>query len=497
MSTFISIFLYRETLRLGQELGDKVIEAQACFSLGNCYTLLHNYQKALEYHLRHYKIAQELADRIGEGRGCWSISNSLSALGRNDEALEYALRHKNISIEINDSSGKETAEEMINNITKVMKESKTGGKGRVTVTPNISSKKRFSMDNMELLKLTPGLNPGQDEVSSSNFQLNLLPDNEPQEKSSKVSGKQPGTRKQPIESSKAQVSDEPDFLDMIASFQKDRMEDQRCQVNEDKENTNPVSRTKNKPMKAPRHPLNRSVSNPGHSPDPNFVDINEIVNLPSASGSAEQDEQRDDLLDLIAGFQSERMADQRAALPAERLASNGPGRVGPRERCISLAPGNHNNNHAQAQRRMPPPVAGSSSSRGRQMSVGAHALPDDDFFDMLMRCQASRLEDQRSQLPENSGDTCLLKRSSQCAITSGQNSPPHGASRSTVPDDDFFSLIVRFQAGRIDDQRSSLPAGSGCVVAPSSSSNITPKTTAQVTSKPVKSGRRSFYKSKK
>ena len=476
-----------------------MIEAQACYSLGNCYTLLHNYSKALEYHLRHLKIAQELADRVGEGRGCWSISNSLSALGRHEEALEYAREHLNISQEIKDTSGQETAAEMISNITKMMREeSKSKGGKSSHVTPTVSGKKRFSMDNMELLKLTPGLNPGHDEVASSNFALNLLPDNSGQSKheKSRIAANQPipSVVKQTKESSRVQndmsaEEDVPDFLDMIASFQKDRMEDQRCQVTtgsiENKENTNPVvsSKMKSKPVKAPRHPLNRSVSNPGYPPDPNGGGD------PSTSGGvpihAEQDEQRDDLIDLIAGFQSERMADQRAALPAERDSANGPGR----DRCpsYSLGPGNHNNNHPNAPRRMPPVTSG--SVRGRQMSVGAHALPDDDFFDMLMRCQSSRLEDQRAQIPD---EACLLKRSSQCAITSGQNSPPHGATRSTVPDDDFFSLILRFQAGRIDDQRSNLPAGSLAVP-----SNISSSTAQPVSTKPAKSGRRSFYKSSK
>lgn len=39
------------------------MEAQACYSLGNTYTLLQDHERAAEYHLRHLLIAQELADR--------------------------------------------------------------------------------------------------------------------------------------------------------------------------------------------------------------------------------------------------------------------------------------------------------------------------------------------------------------------------------------------------------------------------------------------------
>lgn len=66
MSSIFTSF-FRKTLALAQELGDRAIEAQACYSLGNTYTLLRNYEQAIEYHLRHLIIAQQLLDRVGEG----------------------------------------------------------------------------------------------------------------------------------------------------------------------------------------------------------------------------------------------------------------------------------------------------------------------------------------------------------------------------------------------------------------------------------------------
>jgi hypothetical protein len=60
-------FNCRRTLVLAQELGDRAVEAQSCYSLGNTYTLLRDYPIAVEYHLRHLIIAQQLMDRVGEG----------------------------------------------------------------------------------------------------------------------------------------------------------------------------------------------------------------------------------------------------------------------------------------------------------------------------------------------------------------------------------------------------------------------------------------------
>ena len=118
-------------MSLAQELQDKAVEAQACYSLGNTYTLLHNYTTAIEYHLRHYLIAQQLQDRVGEGilfierclyirdyleninfvsvfvslgRACWSLGNAYTALEDHERALRFAEEHLLISKEVRDST---------------------------------------------------------------------------------------------------------------------------------------------------------------------------------------------------------------------------------------------------------------------------------------------------------------------------------------------------------------------------------------------------------
>lgn len=53
----------RRTLQLARQLKDRAVEAQACYSLGNTYTLLQDYERAIDYHLKHLIIAQDLNDR--------------------------------------------------------------------------------------------------------------------------------------------------------------------------------------------------------------------------------------------------------------------------------------------------------------------------------------------------------------------------------------------------------------------------------------------------
>ncbi|KAG8320857.1 G-protein-signaling modulator 2 [Homalodisca vitripennis] len=72
------------TLVLAQELGDRAVEAQAYYSLGNTYTLLRDYPTAIDYHIRHLIIAQQLMDRVGEGV-------TQIAVGVRDGAIQYSL----------------------------------------------------------------------------------------------------------------------------------------------------------------------------------------------------------------------------------------------------------------------------------------------------------------------------------------------------------------------------------------------------------------------
>ena len=64
------------------------MEAQACYSLGNTYTLLQDYERAAEYHLRHLLIAQELADRCASGP--WALPTSPAGPRRTTAACRRA-----------------------------------------------------------------------------------------------------------------------------------------------------------------------------------------------------------------------------------------------------------------------------------------------------------------------------------------------------------------------------------------------------------------------
>lgn len=202
------------------------------------------------------------------------------------------------------------------------------------------------------------------------------------------------------ENSNAKPTKEDDFFDLLTRSQSKRMDDQRCSLKT----------------------IGHSLSQPSReNPRKPLVQQNSLPAIPATPAK----DNRNALLEMIADLQSERMDEQRAMLPG-------------------LIPSPRN----MQQRRERSPI----------LPQGAAREPDDAFIDMLMRCQGSRLEEQRSELPRP-GVTFDVE----------QGEPPNNNRRNcvnhntvaanagaTVPDEDFFSLIMRVQGGRMEDQRAAV-----------------------------------------
>jgi len=342
---------YKQTLLLAQELGDRAVEAQACYSLGNTYTLLKDYPTAIDYHLRHLKIAQELYDKVGEGRACWSLGNAHSAMGNSKQAYEYATRHLEIAKETGDRMGQATAQVNLSELAKNLGLPDGQAPRKVAGSP---SGRRKSMENMEMIKMTPDAKAKQAEVEDAN-----------------TSGNKSDL-----------LDDEEDFFDFISRFQSKRMDDQRCSLAE------PTPTTVVEPAPPPATLNTASKKTNNNNAKPNGIQPN----------------QKEDFLDMIAGAQSSRLNEQRAPW--------------------SVLPGLNRTKQPEILQRLS--VAATDKD----------SLPDDSFFEQLMKMQGTRIEDQRSSLP---GEEAV--------------------SAPTIPDEDFFSLICRIQGGRIDDQRAALPGG--------------------------------------
>lgn len=393
---------------MARQLKDLAVEAQACYSLGNTYTLLQDYDRAIDYHLKHLIIAQDLNDRIGEGRACWSLGNAHTALGNHDQAMHFAEKHLEIAKETGDRSGELTARLNVSDLQMVLGLSYSTNNSVISENKEIDynlhgarprMSRRHSMENLELMKLTPDkinangqkwtsdilFKPSKSSLAKSSSKLSFVnrfrgKKHKLQNSSSKILQDTSNTREAPQNKNEStgMLGDEG-FFDLLSRFQSNRMDDQRCAIQDGRSHLS-VNSSSASPPRTIRKSFSESAASPGQEP----------------------------FLRLLASAQGRRLDEQRAG-----IGNSLPG--------LST-------------------LTEHSSTSSRQMILSQVMAstdatePDDQFFDMLVKCQGSRLDEQR------------------CA-------PPPPTSRGpTVPDEDFFSLIMRSQAKRMDEQRVTLPS---------------------------------------
>ncbi|KAH9400479.1 G-protein-signaling modulator 2 [Tyrophagus putrescentiae] len=431
---------YKQTLILGEELKDQVIEAQACYSLGNTYTLLRDFKLAIEYYLRHLVIAQKLNDRIGEGRAYWSLGNAMQAVGEHQKAIDYVQKHLDISKEIGDITGQENAQISISELRQILNQESTVN-DRVK---NIMRPKRVSMNKMELVPITPD--------AKKATMIEVL--------NKGVGNKNEKTTKARAASVECISKSHEDFFDLVSKFQSKRMDDQRCSIdvpgnsssnNNNKENNHSkLIAAKNMSLDIGGH-CSQKGSAPIASKVVSGKAIAEVAVGGNGGGGGE------DLFDLIVGMQERRMDDQRATLPQPPNLNGFPFKENKENvtRHVTTTSGGAGGG------------GGGKARAQRQYSLNSFSSPppEEDFFDMIVKSQQNRLEDQRTEMPSTStgpscsGSSSLLHQviHRPTSVSSTQSNSPTFAP--TVPDEDFFSLLMRFQSNRIEDQRSSLPLG--------------------------------------
>lgn len=217
----------------------------------------------------------------------------------------------------------------------------------------------------------------------------------------------------------ANKPNEEDFFDLLTRTQSKRMDDQRCSLKAIGHSQSQCGREN------VRKPLVQQNSLPA------------ISSIQSATPTATKVNQNA-LLEMIADLQSERMDEQRAQLPG--LV---PSPQNIRQRRNLAAPINSQPTAANP--------LGSSTPRAAN-----EPAPDDAFLDMLMRCQGSRLEEQRSELPRPNVTQDVEQGELPNNNRRGCINANTSNAGATVPDEDFFSLIMRVQGGRMEDQRAAV-----------------------------------------
>lgn len=116
--------------------------------------------------------------------------------------------------------------------------------------------------------------------------------------------------------------------------------------------------------------------------------------------------------DVLTRLQTNRLDDQRCSIKLDK----------PKSKTLKLNNNENNNN-----------------------SKNKTSKTDDDFFNLIMQTQSSRLEDQRTKLVN------LKKENKQ--VMPGTGTRP---AITVPPDDDFFSMIQKVQSRRLDEQRTAI-----------------------------------------
>ncbi|XP_069627214.1 G-protein-signaling modulator 1 isoform X6 [Haliaeetus albicilla] len=415
----ISAEYYKKTLQLSRQLKDQAVEAQACYSLGNTYTLLQDYERAIEYHLKHLVIAQELGDRVGEGRACWSLGNAYVSLGSHEQALHFARKHLEISQEIGDRNGELTAQVNMAQLKSALglgpgdEDMGTAHhySGYEAQGARPKTLQRNSMDSLDLLKFPSEKDQNGDshhmgdlKISGKEFLSLPARSKKYREHQSSSERKSQGSSTSPLDTSEVRVqvsqsdccsaplgdalalgkppdhpgcakpwkinrtpSDEECFFDLLSKFQSNRMDDQRC-------------------------PLEECPSEAAEAAATPVPALEERISQSSLMASPQTEE----FFDLIASSQSRRLDDQRANvgnLPGLRITHNNLGHL--RVEGDAQEPGDEffnmlmkcQSSRIDDQRCAPP----DSIPRGPTM-------PDEDFFSLIQRVQAKRMDEQRVDL---------------------------------------------------------------------------------------------------
>ncbi|XP_071881434.1 G-protein-signaling modulator 1 isoform X2 [Anas platyrhynchos] len=381
-------------LVIAQELGDRVGEGRACWSLGNAYVSLGSHEQALHFARKHLEISQEIGDRSGELTAQVNMAQLRSALGLGPGEEDVGTAQHYSGYEAQGARPKRL--------------------------------QRNSMDSLDLLKFPSEKDQNGDshhmgdlKISGKEF-LSLPARSKKYREHQHASERRPqGSSTSPLDASEVRVqvsqsvvgpsvglragtdlgerllrtspswrqdaqenflegssltkkinrtpSDEECFFDLLSKFQSNRMDDQRC-------------------------PLEECPSEAAEAAATPVPALEERISQSSLMASPQTEE----FFDLIASSQSRRLDDQRANvgnLPGLRITHNNLGHL--RVEGDAQEPGDEffnmlmkcQSSRIDDQRCAPP----DSIPRGPTM-------PDEDFFSLIQRVQAKRMDEQRVDL---------------------------------------------------------------------------------------------------
>ncbi|XP_030228427.1 G-protein-signaling modulator 2 [Gadus morhua] len=356
---------YEANLSLVQEMGDGASQGRTYGNLGNTYYLLGDFEKAVSAHEKRLLIAKEFGDKSAERRGHCNLGNAHIFLGQFDVAAGHYKRTLQLARQLKDRAVEAQACYSLGNTCTLLQDYERAidyHLKHLLIAQDLEDRVGEGRACWSLGNAHTALGNHEQAMHFAEKHLEIA--------------KESGSR---------DTLGEDGFFDLLSRFQGSRMDDQRCSLLE-RQSSVPVST----------------------SPWSTLPVAKKKCHLAGEVPSWDQGH----FLELMACSQGCRPDDQRVSeshFPGFRLSNSSP------PPTLSTSKPEQANAQAPISSSDPPPT----SSRGSHLDPSAETPEGNDFFAMLMKCQGSRLDDQR------------------CAA------PPPAARGLTVPDEDFLSLILR------------------------------------------------------
>lgn len=410
---------YEKNLKLMIELRDKAAQGRACGNLGNTHYLLGNFSEAARYHKERLLIALEFGDKAAERRAHNNLGNSYIYLGDIETAVDHYKRSLNLAQELQDRIVEAQTCYSLGNVYTLLNDYTTAieyhlrhyliaqqlqdreGEGRAcwslgnayTALEDHERALRFAEEHLLISKELG------DDVGQATAHMNITNLRE-------ILG---------IEKNDLSPPESAEFVALNSNVQTSPGLRQYRLTPDGKKEKNMISDTRS----------------------------NNLQTNNETKANKNSNEEEENFFDLLSRFQSERMDDQRCSLSIENISSE------------------------------------KQTDHFDDAEVGNGDTQD--LLDLIMATQSKRMDEQRVEMPNLPG-LCRSSINSERTsdVTSNIRESPgnqldekreiflndlddeeHGGNvadskKSTVPDEDFFSLISRLQSGRMDDQRAKL-----------------------------------------
>jgi len=182
----------------------------------------------------------------------------------------------------------------------------------------------------------------------------------------------------------------------------------------------------------------------------------------------------EELFEFITRFQSKRMDDQRCSLlKSSKKGNSGKGDISvtkstkirlskkKQQKKQPTVPSNTPDQPQPSVKTISSKILlGINDSKKLENSENSNSIensendevPDDSFFELIVKCQGTRIDEQRTFLPNFD----LGSPQSELHLEENSQMAESILEAPTVPDEDFFNLIQKLQSSRLEDQRASL-----------------------------------------